>query len=660
VGQPRRIEARQLETLLHLPDPGLARSSIRWLALLAALAWPGGTAAALELAAAVDGAALAHRPLHLEVTVVGLAAGDSVTVELTAAGRRAELTLTEGEQEVSVAALDLPAGRHRLRISGGGDATEVGLRVLPGWLSVLPPLIAIGLALVFKDVLISLFLGVYAGALILFEWRPFTAFARSIDGFIAPSLADGGNASIVVFTTLLGGMVGVIGRSGGTMGIVERLKPYASNPRRGQLATWALGVLIFFDDYANTLIVGNTMRPITDKLRISREKLAYIVDSTAAPVASIFPISTWIGYEIGLIGAAFAAIGLDWSPYAAFVASIPYRFYPLLALVLGFTIAATRKDLGAMHSAERRAATSGELVRAGDRPLFDPSSDRLAPPEGTPLRAVNALLPILTVIGVTLLGLYRTGAAGLERAAYDSEAAWLREVFAAADSYSALLWAALSGLTVALALALAQRLLSVRQAMEATVNGFQAMLLALTVLVLAWSIGSVCDQLHTADYVVGLIGDTLSPHWLPVLVFLLSALIAFATGSSWGTMAILMPIVIPISHHLSTGIGLSVGDPHYATLMLGTISSVLAGSIWGDHCSPISDTTILSSMASGCDHIAHVRTQMPYAIGIGLLGMLLGDIPSAYGLSPWVSLAVAAAIIVFVVVRFGKRPEPAG
>jgi Na+/H+ antiporter NhaC len=578
---------------------------------------------------------------------------------LTAASRRAELTLGEGEHEVAITTLDLPAGRHQLRISGGGAATELELRVLPGWLSVVPPLIAIGLALVFKDVLISLFLGVFCGALILFGWNPFSAFARSIDSFIAPSLADGSNASIIIFTTILGGMVGVIGKSGGTRGIVERLKPYATNARRGQLATWTLGVLIFFDDYANTLIVGNTMRPITDKLRISREKLAYIVDSTAAPVTSVSPISTWIGYEIGLIGTAFASIGLDWSPYTAFLASIPYRFYPLLALVLGFTIALTRRDFGPMHKSERRAVETGELVRQGDKPLFDASGDQLNPPEGTPLRAVNALLPIFTVIGVTLLGLYRTGSAGLERAAFDSRIEYLRQVFSDADSYAALLWASLAGLTVALALALAQRLLSVRQAMEATVNGFRAMLLALTVLVLAWSIGSVCAELHTADYVVGVIGDTLSPHWLPVLVFLLAALIAFATGSSWGTMAILMPIVIPISHYLTIGAGEAMAGPVYSTLMLGTYSSVLAGSIWGDHCSPISDTTILSSMASGCDHIAHVRTQMPYAAGIGVLAMLLGDIPSAYGLSPWISLLVGAAIIVVVVFRFGKRPEAA-
>jgi Na+/H+ antiporter NhaC len=626
--------------------------------LLAPLAAPPRVSA-MELAVAVDGAVLAHRPIHLDITVSELAVDETVELQLAAAGRRAEITLAEGTHEVQVQDLALPSGRHQLRISGGGAVAELDIRVLPGWLSVLPPLIAIGLALIFKDVIISLFLGVFGGALILYSWNPFTAFARSIDSFIAPSLANSSNASIVIFTTLLGGMVGVIGKSGGTQGIVERLKPYATSATRGQLATWALGVLIFFDDYANTLIVGNTMRPITDKLRISREKLAYIVDSTAAPVTSVSPISTWIGYELGLIGTAFATIGLDWSPYTAFLASIPYRFYPLLALVLGFTIAATRKDLGPMHKAEQRAEATGELVREGDKPLFDASSDQLSPPVGTPLRAVNALLPILTVIGVTLLGLYRTGSAGLERAAFATRTDYLRQVFSDADSYAALLWASLAGLTVALALALMQKILSVREAMEATVNGFRAMLMALTILVLAWSIGSVCDQLHTADFAVGLIGDTLAPQLMPVLVFLLAALIAFATGSSWGTMAILMPIVVPIAHYLTVGVGEPVGSALYSSVMLGTYASVLAGAIWGDHCSPISDTTILSSMASGCDHIAHVRTQMPYAIAVGTLGMLLGNIPSAYGLSPWISLAVGAVIVVFVVMRFGKRTEAA-
>ena len=219
------------------------------------------------------------------------------------------------------------------------------------------------------------------------------------------------------------------------------------------------------------------------------------------------------------------------------------------------------------------------------------------------------------------------------------------------------MWAALAGVVVALALPLLTRLLKVREAMAAMVEGFKSMLLALVVLVLAWSIGAVCGELHTADYVVGMAKGSLSPHFLPALVFVIAAAVSFATGTSWGTMGILMPLVIPISHGLSLAHGHTVDSPMYYTFLLGTVSSVLAGSVWGDHCSPISDTTILSSIASGSDHIAHVRTQLPYAVGIGVLGILVGDIPTAFGLSPWISLAVGSAAIIAVVLWLGKRSD---
>jgi len=476
---------------------------------------------------------------------------------------------------------------------------------------------------------------------------------------MTPSLADSDHASIIIFSVLLGGMVGVISRSGGTQGIVDRLTRFATSPRRGQLSTWLLGVVIFFDDYANTLIVGSTMRPITDRLRISREKLAYIVDSTAAPVASVVPISTWVGFEIGLIAAAFTQLGIDgeYNAYAVLVSSISYRFYPIFALIFGFTIAATCRDFGPMLVAERRASASGALIAEGDVPLALANSDETQPPPHAPMRAMNALLPILTVIAVTLAGLWASGRGAVVRTPDMATLAFVREVFSNSDSFAALRWASLAGVVVAIVLALAQRILSVRQTMEALVAGFRSMLLAIVVLVLAWSIGAVCADLHTADYAVGLTSGILSPHWVPVLVFLLSAVIAFATGASWGTMAILMPIVIPVCHGLSTAAGHPPGSASYTTILVGTISSVLAGSVWGDHCSPISDTTILSSMGSGCDHIAHVRTQIPYALGIGLLGMLVGDIPTAFGMSSWVAIAIGAVLIVAAVRFFGQRSD---
>jgi len=625
------------------------------LCLLLCVAGSAHADATLEVQPA--GAVLSGGPVHLTVTATEIPSGAAMTAEVLIDGQPvSSVELVEGEQTIVVEAA-IGAGQHRvdLRTAWAEGSTEV--RGVRGWLSILPPLIAIILALATRDVLISLFLGVFSGALILYAWNPITAFARSIDTIIVPALADGDHAKIIIFSLLLGGMVGVITKSGGTQGIVERLRGSARTARRGQVATWMMGVLIFFDDYANTLIVGSTMRPITDRLRISREKLAYIVDSTAAPVASVFPISTWVGFEVGLIAAAFTQLSIPYNAYATFIASIAYRFYPIFALVLGFTIAFSCRDRGPMLRAELRASETGAVIGDGDTPLSDSTAATLAPPEGKPLRARNAFIPIGVVIGVTIVGLYVSGSSNLVRAADISTWRWLQDVFSAASSLDVLLWASLSAAVTALTLAVAQRILTPKQAMEGLVGGFKSMLLAIVVLVLAWSIGQVTGLLHTADYVVGFTSGILSPQWLPVLVFLMAAGISFATGTSWGTMAILMPLVIPVAHRLSLAAGHPMdGDPYYG-FMLGTISSVLAGSVWGDHCSPISDTTILSSMGSGCDHIAHVKTQMPYAFGIGLLGMVVGDIPTAYGMSPWISILVGSAIIVGGVLLLGKRSD---
>lgn len=634
-----------------MPRPRELRSLVLAAGLSCLAAVP---ATSEELSVDLSGAAISGAPLTVAVAVDDPRTDRTFRVAIALDGEVVEQQeLSVGEHTIK---LDEPlaAGAHTVRVESDGSRASLEFETIAGWLSVLPPLVAIALALIFKDVLLSLFLGIFCGALFLNGWNPVAAFARSIDQFVAPSLADPGNASILIFTTLLGGMVGVISKSGGTQGLVDALTKYATNARRGQLATWFMGILVFFDDYANTLIVGSTMRPITDRLRISREKLAYVVDSTAAPVASLIPISTWIGFEVGLIAAAFTQLDLPFNAYVAFVGSIPYRFYPILALVLGFTIAYTCKDFGPMLKAEKRASETGALVADGDTPLADYDGGRLNPPEGAPKRPINALLPILTVIVLTLVGLFATGSPGIDRADYPSFFKWLQDVFSNADSTRALLWASLSGVTVALALALVQKILSVKQATSAMVQGFGSMLLALVVLILSWSLGSLCAELHTADYLVELSQGVVSPHWLPVMVFLLSAATAFATGTSWGTMGILMPLVIPIAHGLAIDGGMAITDQGFYVLLLGTISGVLAGSVWGDHCSPISDTTILSSMASGCDHIAHVKTQMPYAVTVGVVAMLLGDIPTAYGMSPWISIVVGAAVLVGIVLWRGQ------
>lgn len=629
----------------------------RWLLSMVLVLVCPALSAETTIAVELHGAALRGERLHLKVIVDGTK-DESLPAEVFLDGTRvAAVELTPGEQVVVLDDVKPGSGKHTVRIIVGGVAGETTMATVPGWLSVLPPLLAIALALIFKDVLISLLLGVFAGALILFDWNPLTAFARTIDHFVSPALSDPDHAKIIVFSTLLGGMVGLIGKIGGTQGIVERLKGWATTARRGQVATWLMGLFIFFDDYANTLIVGSTMRPITDRLRISREKLAYIVDSTAAPVSSVFPISTWIGFEVGLIAAAFTSLQIPFDPYLIFIQSIPFRFYPIFCLVLGFTIAFSCRDLGPMLEAELRASHTGKLMADDAVPLADYSSSALAPPAGTPLRAINAVLPILTVVGVTVGGLWVSGAASVSRADYPDLTKYVQGVLSNANSYDSLLWASLAGVVMALVLGIVQRLVPLRESMSAMVEGFKSMVLAMIVLVLAWSIGSVTGELHTADFVVGLAKDVISPHWLGALTFALAAVISFATGTSWGTMAILMPIIIPVTHGLSLGAGHAVGTESYHLFMLSVISSVLAGSVWGDHCSPISDTTILSSMATGSDHIAHVRTQLPYALGIGILGMFVGDIPTGFGMSPWISLPIGTVLIVVIVLVFGKRSD---
>ena len=542
-----------------------------------------------------------------------------------------------------------------LSVSIGATTLELDATLTPGWFSLLPPVLAIAFALIFREVITALFAGVWLGALAVAGFNPLTATWRLIDDFVVRALADtdGGHPQIVIFSLLLGGMVGIVARNGGTMGIVDAVAPLARTPRRGRVATWLAGMGIFFDDYANTLIVGNTMRPVTDRLRISREKLAYLVDCTAAPVAALVPLSTWVGYEISLIAdglriaaeqnPAMAEGLLAASPFNVFIETIPYRFYPLLALYFAALTSFSGRDFGAMASAELRAASGGGLYRPGAQLTTDTAAHVMDAKAGAPPRWWNAAAPVLTVIIVVLVGLYATGRAG---AGPDAS---LMDVFGAADPFATLLWGSLAGCLVAVAMSLAQRILTIDESVDALVGGMRAMMIAIIILVLAWSLGAVTEDIGTAQYLSSILSDRVALGLIPVLVFVTAAAISFATGTSWGTMAILLPLVIPLTVALG-GYEAGLGSTAEYSILLGAISSVLAGSIFGDHCSPISDTTVLSSMASGCDHVDHVRTQLPYALLVAAVGMLLGDIGTAYGLPIWVAL-VASALILYAFLR---------
>jgi Na+/H+ antiporter NhaC len=532
----------------------------------------------------------------------------------------------------------------------------------PGWLSLLPPLAAIILALITREVVISLFAGIWLGALFLADWNPLAATLMSVDEFALQALAGSADhVAIVMFSLLLGGMVGVMARSGGTLGMVEAMRPYATSRRRGQFFTWLAGIMIFFDDYANTLIVGNTMRPITDRLKVSREKLAYVVDSTAAPMAAIALISTWVGFEITLIGDALASaagtvadpaqaadlMAASANPFNVFLHSIPYLFYPILALSFVVMTVVTRRDFGPMREAEQRAVSGGGLFREGAQLAADTGGGLMDAPEDKPHRWYNAAVPVILTVVVALGGIFVTGrdAAGAD--------AGLRAIVGAADPFKALIWASFLGSITAIVMTWGQRILSLQEAVEAWVGGMKAMMLAMIILVLAWGLGGVTEALGTGPYLSSLLSDTLPLRLLPVLVFLTAAVISFATGTSWGTMSILFPVVIPLAVAMGAGVGFDAGE-HYSVL-LGVVSSIMAGAIFGDHCSPISDTTVLSSMASACDHVDHVRTQLPYAVTVAAVAMLVGDIPSAYGLNPGIGLLLGLGLLYGALRLLGRR-----
>ncbi len=550
------------------------------------------------------------------------------------------------------------SGRHKIAIPEADWETQI--RVIPGWLSLLPAFLAILLALLLRQVLVALFVGVWVGAAIIADYNPFYGFLSALTDYIAHAPADPEKMSILIFSLMLGGMVGVISKMGGTQGIVERLAKFANNTRRGQLVTWLMGIFIFFDDYANTLIVGSTMRPLTDRLKISREKLSYLVDSTAAPVANIAVISTWIGFEISLIGAAFIALGITDNAYITFFKTIPYNFYAIFAIIIGLSIALTGRDFGPMLTAEKRARRTGAVLAPGATPISNLDTREVMADDTIEKKWYNAFVPISVVIVVTLAGLWFTGLSSVHANNTDTAGmgflTYASTVIGQADSYAVLMWASFLGGVVAIIMALAQKLLSLEASISAWIGGIKAMLLAALILTMAWSIGNICTDLHTADYVIRLTSDYISVGMVPFLSFLTAAIISFATGTSWGVMAILMPIVIPMGYLLPQA-DPTLSIAHQQEIFLSTIASVLSGATFGDHCSPISDTTIMSSMASGADHIDHVRTQLPYALLGGLLSLLFGYFPVGFGITDWIVLPTGLLVAVLIIRFLGKKSE---
>ncbi len=508
--------------------------------------------------------------------------------------------------------------------------------------SLIPPLVAIILCVILREAVMALFVGIFVGALFLYDFSPL-AFFRAVDDILISSFTDTDHAVTLFFTVFMGGLVEILNRSESARVLIRNLTSRIRTRRRANTIIWFSGLVFFIDDYANALIVGNTYRKIVDYLKISREKLAYIVDTTSAPITSLALVSTWIGIEITLISDALAAEGAaGYTGYGLFLSSIPYRFYPLLALVFSFLICIIGKDFGSMFRAESDALKQDGL----NTDEIELNQDQPQPIHERKKLLVFLPLLLLLVSSIVTLGIhgYLNGA----------ETSWshpwqsLINLLSEADPFLCLLWSTMISCVIAFfihPLFLGEKLLDV---FSHWMEGCRGMFTICVILTLAWSIGDVCQRMGTGDYVAGLLGRDFNPHFLSLLTFIFAALISFATGTSFGTMGILMPIAVPLA------LKFGADNPE---ILYGTIGSVLGGAIFGDHCSPLSDTTILSSGASGCPVTAHVNTQLPYAIVVAIVSLLCLGIGTLEIISPWFMLFLGALLLLGILHLAGKSLE---
>ncbi len=466
----------------------------------------------------------------------------------------------------------------------------------PTWISVLPPLLAIVLAIVTRQVYLSLAGGIWLGWTILLSWNPAAGMAESIESAVRV-LGDGYDARVIMFTLVIGALIATLSSSGGVAGFVAWLERnrWVTSGRRAQLLAWLIGVLIFIESNITVLVAGSVSRPLFDRYRISREKLAYLIDSTSAPICILIPLNAWGAYNLGILN----ELGVEDS-LGVFLRSIVFNFYSFAAVILALAVILAKLNLGPMKRAEARAA-KGKVLSSGATPMMDEGvlgADREPP---IPPRAVNMVVPVAVLVALMPLGLWTTGTGDIR----------------AGDGSIAVLWASLGGLAAAWILLLAQRAYSVNELVRIALRGAGGLVPLALILLLALALGDVTGELGTGRYVAGLAEGVLVPAVFLPLVFVVSSAIAFSIGSSWGTFAIMIPIVVPAAAALQIDIA-------------PFLAAALSGGIFGDHCSPISDTTVISSMASATDHVDHVRTQLPYALAGGTVATVCFAVTGAF------------------------------
>ena len=450
----------------------------------------------------------------------------------------------------------------------------------PSWYSVLPPILAIVLAIWTKQVILSLFAGIWMGYTVLSGFNPVTGANASIEGIINV-FSDPGDTRVLIFTLIIGSLIATIEHTGGVRGFVHFLESrrWVHNGLRAQILAWATGLVIFIESNITLLVAGSVSRPLFDRYRVSREKLAYLIDATSAPVCVMIPLNAWGAVIIGLI----ASTGVD-NPLQAFISSIPFNFYAIAAIILSAVVIWKNINIGPMKKAEARTQ-GGQLLWPDATPMVDIADELVEDEPGKVPSAALMVLPIVAMIVMMPVALYITGDGN---------------IIEGSGSVS-VLWSVIVALIVAWIMNFVHGEHSVNELMKLFMKGAGGLLPIATILLFALALGDVARELGTGIYVANFVGETIAEPLLAPLVFLVSAFIAFSVGSSWGTFAIMIPIAIPIA----TTLGLPM------PLLLG---AAISGAIFGDHASPISDTTVVASMASATDHIDHVRTQLPYAL----------------------------------------------
>jgi Na+/H+ antiporter NhaC len=518
------------------------------------------------------------------------------------------------------------------------------------WYSIIPPLLAVTLAIVTARLFPSLCIAVGVGLVLSWYQKggtPSGFLAEAVWFVRAVSVGNDGidlfNFWVVLFVFLIMATISVVVASGGIGGVVVWLSQFAKGPRSAQFITGLMGIIIFIGDYSNAMLVGPTMRPLTDHHRVSREKLAFLVDSTSAPIAGLAFVSTWIGYEVGLFEDISGTLGLGRDGYSMFFDALSFRFYCVLTIIFVIVNAISGRDYGAMHQAETRARETGDIAAPDAEALGHAASFTSLP--NAVVQPFSAVLPLLTLFGLLLGGFWIDGNG---TGSILSLTSW-RNALSEANNVMVLACAAASAFVVSVICAHWLSKLRFSEIAPVVWNGIKGSLTPLGILLLAWGLKASCDRLMTGDFLATMLSDVVSPLWFPIFVFICGAVTSFATGTSWGTMAILIPTAIPVAFSLD-------GDSYGLTTII-CLGAVLDGAIFGDHCSPLSDTTILSSIASSCDPIHHVRTQLPYSLTVASIALFCGYLPAALGISSALGILGGTGLIILLFFSVARKPK---